>query len=98
MTSANDTVTEQALIRLANSAQHTIDSLSEALIAARRVRDHAKAAQTRLLDDSDMGAIMGESLRMNSSLSFAMDHGGLVTSVIGKIDAHREGQPGGTPE
>ena len=94
MTFANDTVTEQALIRLNENAAHTIRHLTDALDAARNVQRAAQAASagTRALRDDDMTKISAESLRMASSLHFADNHAGLVTGIIGKIHAHREGQ------
>ena len=92
MTFANDTVTEQDLIRLEVIAQRTIDRLTAAQDAARRIRDAAQAAQTRRLTDENLAKIKTESLRLASSLFFARENGDLVTDIVGKIDKHREGQ------
>lgn len=88
----NDTVTEQALGRLAENAHHTAQRLTGALEAARNVRDTAWAAQARGLRDEDLNTIKVESLRMASSLGFAKDHGDIVTDAVIKIGKHREGQ------
>jgi len=92
MTFPNDQVTEGALSRITSNAQCAADRLNEALTAAKRVRDYAKAAQTRPLRDSDLNGIKAESLSMASALFFAREHGDIVTNAVIKIDKHREGR------
>ena len=89
---ANDQVTEHALIRLEDNAQRTIDKLTAAQDAARRIRDTAQAAQSRKLTDENLAKIKTESLQLASSLFFARENGDLVTDIVITLDKHRAGQ------
>jgi hypothetical protein len=84
----NDTETEQALTRIAERAQHTVSSLTDALEDARNVRDRAQAALKRKMRDDDLAVIKNDSLNMASAVYFAGQHSHLVTQSVSKLSAH----------
>jgi hypothetical protein len=86
---ANDTVTEQALARLAENARITIARLQVALEAAKGVRYATRLAGDHGLTEKGLGKIQAESLRLSSALNSAGAHNDLVTGNVLKLDKHR---------